>query len=533
MGNADTDARYWAFISYSHKDAAFGRRLHRLLESYVMPRRLVGRATALGLVPRKLAPIFRDREELPAAHDLTGEVRNALKASRSLIVVCSPAAAASRWVAKEIEVFHELHPDRPVLAALRTGNPQDGFPATLRIGGPEGSAIEPLAADFRRERDGEHLGLLKLVSGMLGLGLDELVQRDAHRRTQRVTAVTAGALAAMLAMGVLTLFAFDARIEAERQRYQAEGMVEFMLTDLREKLKGVGRLDIMTAVNERALHYYAGQDLDELSPDSLGRRARILHAIGEDDEARGNHDAALEKFQEARRTTAELLAQAPDDPERIFNQAQSDYWIGYADFQHERYADAKTAFLAYKDHAERLAAIAPRNSRYRQELSYADSNLCATALEKPVDAATAVRYCTDALEQMQRAVRGREKTDKAINLLIERHAWLADAYLARGEAEQAREQRRIEAGMLDGLIAEDPQNQDLKGTWVALHIAVAEIEHELGRSAAGIEELRRALPVAEAMEKLDPSNVDWRDQREFIAAEIGRWQAQQQQEKGK
>ena len=55
------DAKYWAFVSYSHKDAAFGRRLHRRLEGYVLPRRLVGRATARGAVPRKLAPVFRDR----------------------------------------------------------------------------------------------------------------------------------------------------------------------------------------------------------------------------------------------------------------------------------------------------------------------------------------------------------------------------------------------------------------------------------------------------------------------------------------
>src|SRR5688572_22011481 len=92
-------ARYRAFISYSHRDAAFGRRLHRRLEAYRIPRRLVGRTTPLGAVPRRLAPIFRDREELPAADDLTTEVRAALAASGALIVVCSPAAAASPWVA--------------------------------------------------------------------------------------------------------------------------------------------------------------------------------------------------------------------------------------------------------------------------------------------------------------------------------------------------------------------------------------------------------------------------------------------------
>src|SRR5579862_9361178 len=152
--------RYWAFISYSHKDAAFGRRLHRRLETYALPKRLVGRTRPQGIVPARLSPIFRDREELPAANDLTVEVQAALKASRSLIVVCSPDAAASPWVSREIELFRALHPDLPILAAIRIGEPDESFPAALTRSVPGGVRIEPLAADFQRGGDGNHLGLL-------------------------------------------------------------------------------------------------------------------------------------------------------------------------------------------------------------------------------------------------------------------------------------------------------------------------------------------------------------------------------------
>ena len=51
----------------------------------------------------------------------------------------------------------------------------------------------------------------------------------------------------MLVMGVLTAAALNARFEAERQRGEAEGLVGFMLTDLRHELKGFGRLDVMKA----------------------------------------------------------------------------------------------------------------------------------------------------------------------------------------------------------------------------------------------------------------------------------------------
>ena len=127
----ERNARYAAFMSYSHKDAAAARWLHRRLESYRIPRRLVGREGERGPVPARLTPIFRDREELPAAGDLSEKVRAALAASRALVVICSPDAAASQWVGREVRLFRELHPGRPIFAAILDGEPHQCFPTDL------------------------------------------------------------------------------------------------------------------------------------------------------------------------------------------------------------------------------------------------------------------------------------------------------------------------------------------------------------------------------------------------------------------
>ena len=62
--------RYRAFISYSHQDKAWADWLHRSLESYRIPQRLVGQVTPAGVVPKRLLPVFRDRDELASATDL-------------------------------------------------------------------------------------------------------------------------------------------------------------------------------------------------------------------------------------------------------------------------------------------------------------------------------------------------------------------------------------------------------------------------------------------------------------------------------
>jgi len=519
-GAAHAGERYWAFVSYSHHDTAFGQRLHRRLESYQLPRRLAGRVTARGTVPARLAPVFRDREELAAANDLSAEVRAALAQSRSLVVVCSPAAAASPWVSREVQLFRALHPDRPIFAALYRGEPDESFPSALRDGESRVEAVEPLAADFRKDRDGDSLGFLKLVAGIAGLPLDELVQRDAHRRARRVTAVTAGALIAVVVMAVLTFTAIAARFEAEQQHGKAEDLVEFMLTDLRHELKGVGRLDVMKAVNERALHYYADQDLAKLPADSLERRARILHAMGEDDETRGDDQAALAKFREAARTTAALLADKPNDPERIFDHAQSEFYVGLHEYNQHRFAAAKKAFLAYKSLAERLISIAPGNAKYHQEVAYADSNLCSVALEKPVDVQGAIRTCTEALAETEWAARRGKASGETVNDLIERHAWLADAYFAARDFARSKGERLAQEHLLDGLMKADPKNRDLEDTWIVLQRALAKIEQRQGNGVAAQARLQRALNAADEMIRFDVNNSAWSKLREQIRRDL-------------
>jgi hypothetical protein len=513
--------RFRAFISYSHRDARFGRLLHRRLEGYRLPRRLVGRPARLGPAPARLAPVFRDREELAASGDLSAEVRAALERSDSLIVVCSPAASASQWVSREVETFRALHPDRPVLAAIIEGEPADCFPEALRRPAAEGAPVEPLAADFRPGRDGPQLGLLKLVAGVVGIGLDELVQRDAQRRLRRVTAVTAGAVTGMLAMGLLTIVALSARSEAERQRTQAEGLQEFMLTDLRDKLKGVGRLDILTAVNERALRYYEGQDLARLPVEALERRARILHAMGEDDETRGNHDAALAKFREARRTTSALLEKAPNDPERIFDESQSEFWLGEVDYARGRYAAAKPAFESYKQMTDKLVAIAPSNPKYQREAGYAEGNLCSVLLKEHTAPALALQSCKAALDHMQVAA-GAHPDAEMQDDLINRRAWLADAFDQNGQPARALAERTAEEQMLEKRIAGDPKNMDLKDSWVALQLGLALLERQQGREDLAHARLERARATVASLAAYDPANARWKNESNLIEENLSR-----------
>lgn len=520
-GTGGEGARYRAFISYSHVDQAFGRRLHRRLERYRLPGRLVGRAGARGPVPRRIAPVFRDREEFSAAGDLTAEVRAALAASGALVVVCSPAAAASPWVAREIELFRELHPDRPVLAAIAHGEPAEAFPRPLTRAG--GAALEPLAADFRSHADGPRLGLLKLVAGIAGLGLDELVRRDAQRRMWAVTAVTAGAVALALIMSGLTAAALLAQREAERQRAEAEALVEFMLTDLRDRLKGVGRLDVLASVNARTLGYYADQDVAALPAESQARYARILHAMGEDDLTRRDAAGSRAKFQDAAAITSRLFAKDPRRPDWVWAHSQSEYWLGYHDYVWADRAAAANHWRARRQLATLLVELVPGDPMYWREVGYADGDLCALALrdrrevlgaakEQP-DIKAGLDHCSRALAAVQRSATMHGRGAAVDQDLINRHAWLARVYFAAGDWPSAMDQRRVQERILNRALRRDPRNERLRQTWVVLQREMARLEVRLSRPAEAEARLLAANRVLEEQLLLDPENAEWALQR--------------------
>ena len=84
--------KYRAFISYSHANEKWATWLHRSLETYRIPKHLVGTRTEFGLVPERFAPVFRDRDELPSAGDLGSTIQAALSNSKALVVISSPTA---------------------------------------------------------------------------------------------------------------------------------------------------------------------------------------------------------------------------------------------------------------------------------------------------------------------------------------------------------------------------------------------------------------------------------------------------------
>lgn len=531
--------RYHAFLSYSHGDEAMAAWLQDQLERFRVPSMLAGRIAANGVIPKRLTPIFRDRREFAAAKDLSVEIREALSASRFLVVLCSPGAAKSRWTNAEIETFKRLRPEGCVLAAIVAGEPfasdidgreqEECLPPALRVkydrrGRPTARRSEPLAADMRASGDGKRLGFLKIVAGMLGVGLDELVQRENLRRQRRLAMLAAGSLAGMVVTSTLALVAVNARDAAYEQRMEAEGLVGFMLGDLRGKLEPLGRLDVLDSVGARALDYYRKQDKESLSDDGLAQRSRALTLMGEIASKRGNLDPALGYYREALVGTAEALRRAPDNAQRVFDHAQSVFWVGSIAWQRGLIPEALAAFREYKRLSEILLAMDPEKAEWRLERIYADTNLGVLLLEqnRHREAAATFRSGLSDIE----ALAASEPDNRAYqDQLSESLAYLSQAQESSGALDSALAQRERQLKLLEQLaLRAGGADAPMQRKTMAAHRAIGRLFASLGDTRQGLAHLEASVAIAEDLMALEPANTEWAQLASSIHLELGELQ---------
>ena len=239
--------KYVGFITYSHKDEAVARWLREKLENFKVPSNLIGKLGKFGKIPPRLYPIFRDRDELPGSAQLGSVIEQALQESSHLIVLCSPHAVKSRWVNEEIRLFKQMGKGDRILCLVLDGEPmaedlahskgKECLPLAVRrkidqAGNLIDEIDEPGAADLRESGDGEKNALLKIVAGLLGIGLDEIKQRHMIARQRKLAVIASfSVLLAFTGIGLAT-YAFIQKQKANKAEQNAIGERKTALENL-------------------------------------------------------------------------------------------------------------------------------------------------------------------------------------------------------------------------------------------------------------------------------------------------------------
>lgn len=533
---------YRAFISYSHQNKAWADWLHQALETWRVPSRLVGTETAAGVIPRRLNPIFRDRDELASAHDLGRKVNEALAQSANLIVICSPHAASSRWVNDEVLAFKQLGRSERIFCLIVGGEPnasdlpgresEECFAPALRFqpdtdGRLTQERAEPIAADARANKDGRNNAKLKLIAGMLDVSFDTLKRRELQRRHRRMAAITVLALVVMLVTSALALDAVIARHAAvvaqqaaERRQKQAEDLVNFMLGDLNDKLGQVQRLDIMAAVDDKAMAYFLSLPTSEVTDQALAQRAKVLEKIGSIRQAQGHLSAAMASYQVAARLTEALARAAPHDAARQIAYSRELAYVGMTDWYQGKLDDAQQAFEAAQSALRGAVARAADTSLIFQ-LSVIDNNT-GHVLEARGQLNQADVQYRQMLMLMQQLVTAQPDNKEWAVQLGAAHNNLGKLALLRGDLVTAVTQYINDDLIESRLVARDPADNQQRENMLTVRAILGRTQALAGDHETGVRDLQQAVTIAGELVKVDPRNSTFQEEFARYATQLAR-----------
>jgi tetratricopeptide (TPR) repeat protein len=500
--------RYKAFISYSHADEAHASWLQRALERYRTPKAL---RRSRPDRPARLYPIFRDSAELATSTDLSESIQRALDDSDALVVICSPAARASRWVNEEIRRFRASGRGARIFCLIVAGSPDPdsvdcAFPTALLQDDAGNALREPLAADVTAAGGGKRDAMLRVAAGLLDAGIDELKRRDAQRQARFWAFVAAGSLLVTSLTIGLALYAMHAQREAEIRRAQAENLITFMLGDLRKNLERIGQLELLDSIGNQAIGYFAAIGEQGTEREML-ERAKALKQIGDVRFNQGELEPALAAFRQALSQTRALYDADPRNNDYLFELGQAEFWVGYVAWRRGDLDSAYQSMLRYMEYSRELTTRVPDDADYLLELSYAYSNLGSVALaqDRPGVALEEFRAGLALAESLLAKNPG--DYDLAFNVADTR-SWIGTTLVELGRLAEGREDF-VKAVAVMRPIHEGGQDKRASYDYCRLLILQADADINRGHLGEARRVLEESLGVYRKLLENDPSNATW------------------------
>ncbi len=511
-----TDFRYKAFISYSHRDEHWARWLQHALESYRVPRRLVGKQGSFGKIPARLAPVFRDREDLSSAASLTETVQHELASAETLVVICSPAAAQSRWVNEEIRAFAALGRADRIYALIVEGDPQAADPAErcfpdVLVEDRGSGALEPLAADARKWADGKVLAKLKLVAGILGIRLDDLRQREMQRRRRNwiVSSVTVASV--VLLTTILSVSTITSHKAAQQRRANTEELLSYMLGTL-EELNPVSGLDLLDDDQLEMVRLAEQEQFSSLDDTALLQKALDWRQEGMAARDRGDSQGAMTAFSRSLAALVYLYQRDKRNYDNLFELGQAEFWVGYVHWENGDLDPAEESFTRYGVITRRLINADPKSAENVLELSYTLTNLGLVEIRREGgDPDKAIRLMQAALEYNQVAMVLEPDDQHYLLEIAETQAHLADAWRGvcnLGKAYQFRSENVAIAKKLHEL---DPDDQGAQERLAYSLSGNGSVQRQMGLNELALKNLRasEALLAQLAREQPEHHKFGW------------------------
>ncbi len=300
-----------------------------------------------------------------------------------------------------------------------------------------------------------------------------------------------------------------ARTDAQRRQQQAEELLTFMLGDFRAELQKIGKLELLDAVGEQAMAYFAALDPRDLTDLALARQAKALTQIGETRMEQARYPDAAAAFTAAYERAAALAERYPNDGDMLFERAQAEYWIGFVARARGDFAVAREWLTRYRDSAVALVALEGKTPRAQTELTYGHHNLAVLAFDQGqlADARRAFQAKEQALKEMA----AERPNDHDLQLsLASVYSWLGS--IAERDGDYAEAVRRFTE--VTSQAEQQMQREPNVFRWQLDHAEsltlLGAVQGLQGRANDALASHARAEAALVKLVETDPTNSQWK-----------------------
>jgi serine/threonine-protein kinase len=281
-----------------------------------------------------------------------------------------------------------------------------------------------------------------------------------------------------------------------------------MIGDFRSDLKKLGRLDLLDAIGDKAMAYFAELDPRDLTDTALTRQAKALTQIGETRIDQAKFPEADAAFAAAYARASTLTSRHPRDADMLFERAQVEYWRGFLARRRGDFAATRDWLTRYRDSAVALVALEGKKLRAQRELTSGQHNLAVLDFDHGNLTAAQAGFLREraAVEEM---LAGSPQDNTLRFRLADVESWLARTAEADGRYAVAITRYGDVLARLEELVAAEPREARWRFRRADSLGLLGNVLAIAGRRTEAVGAYERSRKFLAELVAQDPKNQQW------------------------
>ncbi|WP_434931259.1 winged helix-turn-helix domain-containing protein [Shewanella sp. HL-SH5] len=309
----------------------------------------------------------------------------------------------------------------------------------------------------------------------------------------------------------------EAEQRAQDKRLAAENLLGFMVGEFADKMRSIGRMDLLDGISNKALEYFSNfnnvDDAQDLSFDARFQHGQTLEAMGEVAYSRGNLTEAKSALLAARERMRPLVDLQANHLPLLKTLGANAFWLGQLEYDQSDWQATLPWFELYLQYSQAMYQYAPTDFDAVMELSYAHNSLGSVNMAQQNFKAARQAF-ERSLELKQSLLLQDTSNSQLIADLVDTHSWLASAALSQGDVPAA---TKIHQQIQQLLTATTNEKQPyLLDRLSNSYLFLARLLMYQGKTTLAHNKMNQALKAINNAIKQDPENDVWIVQKSFI-----------------